>query len=180
MRFKSRGNKGLHAGEGSFDAVERKTRRRKFLELMNQVVPWERLVALVRPYYSEGARENDGSPALELERMLRIYFVQHWYGLSDRGVQDEIYDSQSIQWFVGVDLGSEQPPDAAEISRFRRLIERHGLAQRLLREVDALLAKAGLRVKHAKIVDPTVATDSSRVNDRTEEESSPDGELFGH
>jgi len=160
--------------------VERKTRRRKFLELMDKVVPWERLVALVRPYYSEGAGENDGSPALGLERMLRIYLVQQWYDLSDRGVQDEIYDSQSIQWFVGVDLGSEQPPDAAEISRFRRLIERHGLAQRLSREVDALLAKAGLRVKHAKIVDPTVATDSSRVNDRTEEESSPDGELFGH
>jgi len=175
----SRAQMSLHAVEGSFKAVERKTRRRKFLELIDKVVPWERLVALVRPYYSEGAAENDGSPALGLERMLRIYLVQQWYGLSDRGVQDEIYDSQSIQWFVGVDLGSEQPPDAAEISRFRRLIERHGLAQRLSREVDALLAKAGLRVKHAKIVDPTVATDSSRVNDRTEEESSPDGELFG-
>jgi IS5 family transposase len=147
---------------------------------MDKVVPWEGLVALVRPYYSEGAGQNDGTPAPALERMLRIYLVQQRYGLPDRGVQDEIYDSQSIRWFVGVDLGSEQPPDAAEISRFRRLIERRGLAQRLLREVDALLAEGGLRVKHAKIVDPTVATYSLRVNDRTEEESLPDGELFGH
>jgi hypothetical protein len=97
----SRAQMSLHAAEGSFKAVEKKTRRRAFLEVMDKVVPWERLVALVRPYYSEGAGEKGGRPAVGLERMLRIYFVQQWLNLSDPGVEEEMYESESIRWFVG-------------------------------------------------------------------------------
>jgi IS5 family transposase len=162
----SRAQMSLHAVEGSFKAVEKKTRRRAFLEVMDKVVPWERLVALVRPYYSEGAGEKGGRPAVGLERMLRIYFVQQWLNLSDPGVEEEMYESESIRWFVGVDLGSERPPDETTVCRFRHLLEQHGLGERMLREVNAYLAEQGLRVARGTIVDATVLKAPSSTKNR--------------
>src|SRR5689334_9104182 len=80
------------------------TRRERFLSEMNRVVPWERLVGLIQPHYPTGKR---GRPPMGVEKMLRIYFLQQWYGLADEALEDTIYDSQAMRNFVGIDLGRE-------------------------------------------------------------------------
>src|SRR5687768_1403227 len=99
--------------QASFASLEyagkkRTTRREKFLAEMEVVVPWARLVALIEPFYPAGQR---GRPPMGIERMLRIYFLQQWYGLSDEGVEDAIYDIQSMRLFAGIDLGVDPVPD---------------------------------------------------------------------
>ena len=85
------------------------TRRERFLGEMEQVVPWERLVEAIKPHYPTGER---GRPPIGLERMLRIYFLQQWYGLADEALEDTIYDSQAMRTFAGIDLSVEPVPDA--------------------------------------------------------------------
>ena len=95
--------------QGSFSQAEyagkkKQTRRDKFLAEMEQAVPWSRLVARLRPLYPKGER---GRPPIGLERMLRIYFVQQWYGLADEAVEDAFYDSQALRGFAGIDLNRD-------------------------------------------------------------------------
>jgi IS5 family transposase len=85
------------------------TRRERFLAEMEAVVPWRRLVELILPYYPKGER---GRPPMGVERMLRVYFLQQWYGLADEALEDAIYDSQAMRLFVGIDLSVESVPDA--------------------------------------------------------------------
>ena len=81
---------------------------------MNQVVPWARLVELVRPHYPAGKR---GRPPMGIEKMLRVYFLQQWYGLADEALEDTIYDSQAMRGFAGIDLGGRSSvPDSAMIA----------------------------------------------------------------
>ena len=96
------------------------TRREQFLAEMNAVVPWRRLMAVVEPYYPRG---EGGRQPMGLEKMLRIYFVQQWFDLSDPAAEDAIYDSESIRRFVGVELGEDRVPDETTILRFRHLCE---------------------------------------------------------
>src|SRR4051812_7116872 len=92
--------------QGSFSQAEyagkkKQTRRDKFLAEMEQVVPWPRLVERLRPLYPKGER---GRPPIGLERMLRIHFLQQWYGLADGAMEDALYDSQALRGFAGIDL----------------------------------------------------------------------------
>ena len=117
-------------------AMKRKvTRRERFLDGMEQVVPWERLVAVIEPHYPRGGR---GRPPAGVERMLRIYFLQQWYGLADEALEDAIYDSQAMRTFAGIDLGVEPVPDAATLLNFRHLLEAHELTRCVFEEVEAL------------------------------------------
>src|SRR5260370_42661321 len=107
--------------QGSFAQVEyagkkKETRRDKFLAEMEQVVPWARLVDRLRPLYPKGER---GRPPIGLERMLRIYFLQQWYGLADEALGDALYDSQALRNFAGIDLAVESVPDATTLLKFR-------------------------------------------------------------
>ena len=95
--------------QGSFSQAEyagkkKQTRRDKFLAEMEQVVPWARLVERLRPLYPKGER---GRPPIGLERMLRIYFLQQWYGLADEALEDALYDSQALRGFAGIDLNRD-------------------------------------------------------------------------
>lgn len=145
-----------HAGK------KKKTRREQFLEEMEQVVPWARLVAVVEPYYPSGKR---GRPPIGLERMLRIYFLQQWYSLADEALEDAIYDSQAMRTFAGIDLGCGSVPDATTLLQFRHLLERHELTKRIFEEVDALLAQRKLTLREGTIVDATmIAAPSSTKN----------------
>ncbi len=94
--------------EAGFDRFRKKTRRRRFLEEMDRVVPWDALCAAIAPVYPKRGR---GRPPVELERMLRIYFLQQWFDLSDPGVEEALYESDSMRRFVGIDLGRERAPD---------------------------------------------------------------------
>jgi IS5 family transposase len=129
------------------------TRRERFLAGMEQVVPWTRLVEVIEPHYPKGER---GRPPVGVERMLRIYFLQQWYGLADEALEDAIYDSQAMRTFAGIDLSVEPVPDATTLLKFRHLLEAHDLTRRLFEEVGALLEARKLLMKEGTIVDATI------------------------
>lgn len=141
------------------------TRRERFLAEMNAVIPWTRLIALIEPHY---ARAGNGRPPLGLEKMLRVYFVQQWFNLSDPAAEDTIYDSESVRRFVGIELGADTVPDESTILRFRHLIEEHDLAAAMFREVGSLLEEKGLFVKQGTIVDATIISAPSSTKNKTQ------------
>ncbi|MCE0733970.1 IS5 family transposase [Halomonas sp. G15] len=132
------------------------TRRERFLAQMEVLVPWQRLIDALSPSYFPNAAGKRGRPPIGLERMLRIYFLQQWYALADEALEDAIYDSQAMRDFVGIDLAIESVPDATTLLRFRRLLEKHALTQRIFEEINAHLAEQGLFMREGTIVDATI------------------------
>jgi IS5 family transposase len=120
---------------------------------MEQVVPWARLVERLRPLYPKGER---GRPPIGLERMLRIYFLQQWYGLADEALEDALYDSQALRGFAGIELNRDPIPDATTLLHFRHWLERHDLTRALFDEVGAVLEERGLLMRQGTIVDATI------------------------
>ena len=153
--------------QGSFSQAEyagkkKQTRRDRFLAEMEQVVPWARLVERLRPLYPKGER---GRPPVGLERMLRIHFLQQWYGLADEAMEDALYDSQALRGFAGIDLTVTAVPEATTILNFRHWLESHELSQALFAEVSAMLEERGLLMRQGTIVDATIiAAPSSTKN----------------
>jgi transposase, IS5 family len=144
--------------QGSFSqaeyAGEKKQRRRdRFMAEMEQAVPWPRLVARLTPLYPKGER---GRPPIGLERMLRVYFVQQWYGLSDEGLEDALYDSQTLRGFAGIEPNGDPVPDATTVLHFRHWLEQHNLTKGLFDEVGAMLEERGLLMRQGTIVDATI------------------------
>ena len=137
-----------------YAAKRRRTRRDRFLGEIEAVTPWAALVAEIAPYYPKG--EGPGRPPIGLERMLRMYIAQQCFGLSDEGIEDALYDSQSIRRFVGVDLGREGAPDATTLVKFRRLLEEHKLTERIFEAIKTHLAHKGLLLREGTIVDATL------------------------
>src|SRR5918998_597694 len=148
--------------EAEYAGKKKQTRRDKFLAEMDRAVPWTRLVARLAPLYPKGER---GRPPIGLERMLRVYFVQQWYGLADEAVEDALYDSQALRGFAGIELNRDPIPDATTVLHFRHWLERHDLAQGLFDEVSAMLEERGLLMRQGTIVDATIiAAPSSTKN----------------
>ena len=106
--------------EAGFEVHRKPTRKEVFLDQMERVVPWSDLEALIQPIYPKG--DGRGRPPIGLDRMLRIYFLQQWFDLSDRAAEDAIYDSRAMRRFVGIDLGREAAPDETTLCKFRRLV----------------------------------------------------------
>jgi IS5 family transposase len=142
------------------------TRREKFLAEMERVVPWARLVALIVPHYPSGRR---GRPPVGIERMLRVYFLQQWYGLADEALEDAIYDSQAMRIFVGIDLSVESVPDATTLLKFRHLLEAHELTKQIFEDVVALLSERQLLMKEGTIVDATIIEAAPSTKNRQKE-----------
>jgi IS5 family transposase len=136
-----------------FERYGRQTRRAEFLAAMEVVVPWSDLVALIEPHYPKAGH---GRPPVGVERMLRIYFLQQWFNLSDPGVEDALYDSLAMRGFVGIDLGREPVPDETTVCKFRHLLERHELGRPMLSQVNAYLDQHGLKIGTGTIVDATI------------------------
>jgi len=132
------------------------TRRERFLAQMEALVPWQRLIEALSPSYFPNSAGKRGRPPIGLERMLRIYFLQQWYALADEALEDAIYDSQAMRDFVGIDLAIESVPDATTLLRFRHLLEKHALTQRIFEEINAHLAEKGLFMREGTIVDATI------------------------
>ena len=152
-----------------FDRYAKTTRREVFLQEMDAIVPWARLVELIEPYYyGDPEPDRPGRRATPLERMLRMYFVQHWYNLSDPAAEEALYDSLSLRKFVGVDLGREAAPDETTLCKFRHLIEQHELGKAIFEEVHAHLEARGVKVGTGTIVDATIiaAPTSTKNKDR--------------
>lgn len=147
---------------GTFDKYAKTTKRAVFLSEMNHVVPWAILCKLVTPHYPKA---GNGRPPVGVERMLRIYFLQQWFNLSDPGVEEALYESISMRSFVGIDLGNEPVPDETTVCKFRHLLERHALGKHIFEEVGRHLQKRGMKVSGGTIVDATIiAAPSSTKN----------------
>lgn len=136
-----------------FERYGKTTRRAAFLGEMERVVPWDEFCALIAPVYPKLGK---GRPAVGVERMLRIYFLQQWFNLSDPAVEEALYDSVAMRRFVGIDLGREPAPDETTVCRFRHLLERHDLGRRMFEEVHQHLEAKGLKVSTGTIVDATI------------------------
>ncbi len=137
-----------------FEKHAKRTRRAEFLSQMNVVVPWRELCAEIEPFYPRS--EGPGRPSVGLERMLRMYFVQQWFDLSDPGVEEALYESLSMRHFVGIDLGSEPVPDETTVCKFRHLLERHGLGAKIFARVNGYLESRGVKIGTGTIVDATL------------------------
>jgi len=145
-----------------FAAKKKITRREKFLTRMEEVIPWTQLLAVIEPFYPQGKR---GRPPLGLERMLRVYFLQQWYGLADEALEDALYDSQALQSFARIDLHAEGVPDATTLLNFRHLLETHDLCKGLFTAINADLTARGLLLRAGTLVDATlIAAPSSTKN----------------
>src|SRR5947209_9841620 len=136
-----------------FERYAKTTRRAAFLAEMEQVVPWSALCALIEPFYP---KPGNGRPPVGVERMLRMYFLQHWFNLSDPVVEEALYDSQAMRRFVGIDLGREPVPDETTVCPFRHLLEEQVLGRRLFDEVQRHLAAKGMKVATGTIVAATI------------------------
>jgi transposase, IS5 family len=147
------GMKQLTLATAGFDRYAKTTRRAAFLAEMERVVPWPGLCRRIEPFYP---KPGNGRPPIGIERMLRIYFLQHWFNLSDPAVEEALYDSQAMRRFVGIDLGREPVPDETTVCRFRHLLEEHDLGRLLFDEVQRHLAAKGLKVATGTIVDATI------------------------
>jgi IS5 family transposase len=148
----------------AWQAKGKVTRRERFLAEMDAVVPWSRLLALVEPHYPKA---GNGRQPLGLEKMLRIYFLQQWFNLSDPQAEDAIYDSESMRRFARVELGEAAVPDESTILRFRHLLEQHGLTGAIFDTVRDLLEERRLLLRAGTIVDATIIAAPSSTKNAT-------------
>ncbi|TKB86608.1 MAG: IS5 family transposase [Nitrospira sp.] len=153
--------------EVPFERYRKPTRRERFLDEMNRVVPWADLAAAIEPVYPKA--EGPGRPPVGIERMLRIHCLQQWFNLSDPAVEESLYDSRAMRQFVGIDLGREAVPDETTICKFRHLLEAHRLGEQLFALIRTYLAEQGLQISRGTIVDATIISAPSSTKNRQKE-----------
>ena len=140
----------------------KKTKREEFLDSMDEIIPWDHWIELISEYYPSGKR---GRPPKGIETMLRMYLMQNWFNLSDAAVEDAIYDSYAMRSFMHIDFLEEQVPDATTLLKFRHLLEKHKIGEKIFADVTARLEKSGLIMHGGTIVDATIiAAPSSTKN----------------
>lgn len=149
-------------GMVGFELATKRTRKREFLDEMNLIVPWLELVALIQPHAPLG---KTGRPAFAVETMLRIHFMQQWFGLSDPAMEEALHDVPLYCQFAQLDPSMTRLPDESTILRFRHLLEMHGLSLAIMSAINATLARKGLLLKMGTVVDATlIAAPSSTKN----------------
>ncbi len=109
----------MAADQSGYEQYRKRTRRDEFLAIMEAIMPWEALCAVIEPHYPKA---GNGRPPIGLELILRIHFIHHWFNLAGLACEEALYDSVSLRRFVGIDLGREPVPDATTLLRFRRLL----------------------------------------------------------
>jgi transposase, IS5 family len=149
--------------EFEFAGKRKTTRREKFLAEMEITVPWDELLVEIKPYYPDGKR---GRPPIGLERMLRLYFLQQWYGLADEALEDAVYDSQAMRAFLGINLASNPVPDATTLLKFRHLLEENDLCATIFETINAHLEERGLLMREGTLVDATIINAPSSTKNK--------------
>jgi transposase, IS5 family len=147
----------------SYEHKKKRTRREVFLSEMDAAAPWSWILSVIEPFYVE---HPHGRKRLPLERMVRIYFMQQWFNLSDPGTEDALYDIESMRRFAGIELGEESVPDETSYVKFRHFLERHQLTEAIFAEVNALLGERRLSLKSGTIVDATLISAPTSTKNR--------------
>ena len=140
-------------GDFEYRLRKRMTKREEFLRAMDEFIPWAEWVAYIEPHYPSGRR---GRPPLGIEKMLRMYLLQCWFNLSDEGIEDAIYDSYALRWFMKINFVDEQAPDATTLLKFRHLLEKHDIGKVLFQAFNSTLEKCGYVMHGGSIVDATI------------------------
>lgn len=145
-----------------FEVHRKATRKAEFLARMDRLIPWEEFCKVIDSFYPKA---GNGRPPIGLERMLRMYFIAHWFNLADEACEDALYDLPAFREFCRIDLGRERVPDATSLLNFRHLLEKHDLGAALFAKVGELLQQNGLKLSGGTIVDATIiAAPSSTKN----------------
>ena len=153
----------------SDELAQVRTKKKEFLTQIERIVPWKEWLCLIQPCYYKGERGNKPYP---LEIMLRLYLLQNLYDLSDEATVAEAIDSRAFSEFCGVD-SSNQVPDGDTLGRFRNLLIKNGLQERLFAQVVAALMERGLILKKGTIVDSTIISAPSSTKNK-EKKRDPD------
>jgi len=154
------------AAQTGFEKYGRKSKREQFLQEMEQIIPWAELQGLIEPHYPKG---ENGRPPVGLAIMLRVYFLQQWFNLSDPGAEEALYESPVLRRFAGVDLGRAPAPDESTILQFRHRLEKHDLGGALLQTVNEYLESRGIRISRGTIVDASIIHAPSSTKNRSGE-----------
>ena len=142
----------LTFGDAEYAGKRKRTRREIFLAEMDQAVPWSTLLILIEPFYPKAGRGRHPYP---LASMLRIHLMQNWFGLSDPGMEEALYEIVPMRQFAHLPLTGALP-DETTVLNFRRLLETHALAPKLFEAVNAHLGAKGMLLKRGTIVDATI------------------------
>ena len=134
------------------ELLQVRTKKKEFLEQIERIVPWGEWITLIKPCYYKGER---GNKPYELELMLRIYIIQNLYDLADEATVAEVVDSRAFSDFCGVE-SSNQVPDGDTLGRFRNLLIKNGLQEKLFAQVVEMLKAKGMILKKGTIVDSTI------------------------
>lgn len=136
-----------------YENREMKTTMEFFLAAMNKIIPWRAWVAMIAPYYPSG---HKGRPPKEIETMLRMYLLQNWYHMSDKGIEEAVYNFIPFRLFMHLGLLEERVPDATTLLHFRHLLEKHNIGEKIFEDVKARLDTAGLLMRGGSVVDSTL------------------------
>ena len=147
------------------DLSTRRTRKQILLNEMEHVMPWGELLALITPHAPVA---RTGRPPFDLAMMLRIHCLQQWFGLSDLGAEEALFETSFCRAFVGIS-GTQRIPYRVSILRFRYLLEAHDLSPKILQVINAKLAARGLLLKTGTVVDATLITAPSPTKNKTGE-----------
>ena len=158
--------KQLSFSDVEYSLRKRMTKREEFMRAMDEFIPWEEWVAYVEPHYPKGQR---GRPPLGIEKMLRMYLLQCWFNLSDEGIEDAIYDSYALRWFMKINFVAEQVPDATTLLKFRHLLEKHNIAKVFFHAFTSTLEKCGYMMRGGSIVDATLIQAPSSTKNKKKE-----------
>lgn len=162
-------NKQMSLSMFNDELAQVRTKKKEFLAQMNRIIPWGEWVTLIQPHYYKGERGNKPYP---LELMLRLFILQNLYDLSDEGTVAEVIDSRAFSDFCGVE-SSNQVPNGDTLGRFRNLLIRHGLQEKLFEQVVTMLMERGLILKKGTIVDSTIISAPSSTKNK-EKKRDPD------
>jgi len=139
--------------DAEYAGKRKRTRREAFLSEMDKVVPWDALLMLIEPHYPKAGKGRHPYP---IKTMLRIHFMQQWFGYSDPAMEEALYDVAPVRKFANLSLSSGNVPDETTILNFRRLLEQHGLAEKILAAVNRHLDARGLLLRQGTVIDATI------------------------
>jgi len=157
-------------------AHKKKLRCEKFLDEMKAVIPWDKLCKVIKPHYSKGKL---GRKPMDLEMMVKIHCLQQWYNLSDPGCEEAIYDRNSFQKFLGIDLLADEVPDETTILKFRHLLESHKLPKKIFKIINRYLTEQGLLMKEGTIVDATLIASAKSTKNKDKNNARSEGVFWG-